>query len=110
MLLPENVIRKATDDVAIYVAGFGTQGAIAGLTVLEELRLAGLQAVSDFRSVTLKAHLRQADRLGCRFTLIIGDDEAIKGSGILRDMETKVQHGVSLSTGAIQILSLLHGS
>ncbi len=110
MLLPDDVVRKATNDVTIYVAGFGAHGVLAGLTALEELRLAGLQAVSDFRSVTLKAHLRQADRLGCRFTLIIGDDEAIKGSGILRDMETKVQHGVSLSTGAIQILSLLHGS
>ena len=110
MLLPENVVRKGTSDVAIYVAGFGIQGAMAGLTALEELRLAGLQAVSDFRSVTLKAHLRQADRLRCRFTLIIGDDEAAKGSGILRDMENKVQHDVSLSTVPLQIHSVLTGS
>lgn len=110
MLLPADVVKKATDDVTIYVAGFGAYGAVAGLTALEELRLAGLQAVSDFRSVTLKAHLRQADRLGCRFTLIIGDDEVIKGAGILRDMETKVQHDVSLSTMGIQIPSLLTGS
>ena len=64
----------------IDIAGFGAHGALAGLTALEELRLAGLQAVADFRFLTLKAHLRQADRLGCRFTLIIGDDEVIKGS------------------------------
>lgn len=110
MLLPTDVVKKATDDVTIYVAGFGAYGAVAGLTALEELRLAGLQAVSDFRSVTLKAHLRQADRLGCRFTLIIGDDEVVKGAGILRDMETKVQHDVSLSTMGIQIPSLLTDS
>lgn len=110
MLLPTDVVKKATDDVTIYVAGFGAYGAVAGLTALEELRLAGLQAVSDFRSVTLKAHLRQADRLGCRFTLIIGDDEVVKGAGILRDMETKVQHDVSLSTLGIQIPSLLTDS
>jgi len=110
MLLPEDVVRKATDDVTIYVAGFGAHGAMAGLTALEELRLAGLKAVSDFRSATLKAHLRQADRLACRFTLIIGDDEVTKGSGILRDMETKVQHDVTLSTVALQIPSLLTGS
>ncbi|MCS6305795.1 MAG: histidine--tRNA ligase [Nitrospira sp.] len=110
MLLPTDVVKKATDDVTIYVAGFGAYGAVTGLTALEELRLAGLQAVSDFRSVTLKAHLRQADRLGCRFTLIIGDDEVVKGSGILRDMETKVQHDVSLSIIGIQIPSLLTGS
>lgn len=110
MLLPEPAAGKALEDMAVYVAGFGDHGAVAGFTALEELRLAGLQAVSDFRSVTLKAHLRQADRLRCRFTLIIGDDEVAKGSAVLRDMETKVQHDVSLSTLTPQIQSLLPGS
>ena len=110
MLLPETAEKKAPMHVTIYVAGFGEHGAVAGLTALEELRLAGLQAVSDFRSVTLKAHLRQADRLGCRFTLIIGDDEVAKGSGLFRDMETKVQQNVSLSTMSLQIHSLLNSS
>ena len=106
MLLPESAVRKAPEDAVIYVAGFGTHGTVAGLTALEDLRLAGLQAVSDFRSATLKAHLRQADRIGCRLTLIIGDDEVVKGSAVLRDMETKVQYDVSLSTLSAQISSL----
>lgn len=110
MLLPESAVKKVSEHATVYVAGFGSHGAVAGLTALEQLRLAGLQAVSDFRSVTLKAHLRQADRLRCRFTLIIGDDEVAKGSGILRDMETKAQHDVSLSTVSFQIHSLLTGS
>jgi histidyl-tRNA synthetase len=110
MLLPESAIRKTPEQVTVYVAGFGDRGTVAGLTALEELRLAGLQAVSDFRSSTLKAHLRQADRLRSRYTLIIGDDEVVKGSGVLRDMETKVQHDVSLSTVSPQIHALLAGS
>lgn len=110
MLLPESVIGRAPEDLTIYVAGFGNHGAVAGLTALEELRLTGLRAVSDFRSTTLKAHLRQADRLASRFTLIIGDDEVVKGSAVLRDMMTKVQHDVNLSTLSPQILSLLPGS
>lgn len=110
MLLPEPAAGKALEDMAVYVAGFGDHGAVAGFTALEELRLAGLQAVSDFRSVTLKAHLRQADRLRCRYTLIIGDDEVAKGSAVLRDMETKVQHDVILSSLIPQINSLLTGS
>jgi histidyl-tRNA synthetase len=107
MLLPDAAVGKAPQDVAVYVAGFGGHGAVAGLTALEELRLAGLHAVSDFRSTTLKAHLRQADRLGCRFTLIIGDDEVTKRSAILRDMETKAQHDIDLSTLSFQIHPLL---
>ncbi len=110
MLLPESTTGRAPEDLAIYVAGFGNHGAVAGLTALEELRLAGLRAVSDFRSTTLKAHLRQADRLASRFTLIIGDDEVVKGSAVLRDMKTKVQHDVNLSTLSLQIKSLLPSS
>jgi histidyl-tRNA synthetase len=110
MLLPESITGKAPEDLTIYVAGFGNHGAVAGLTALEELRLAGLRAVSDFRSTTLKAHLRQADRLASRFTLIIGDDEVVKGSAVLRDMETKVQYDVNLSTLGPQIQSLLPSS
>jgi len=110
MLLPESTTGRALEDLAIYVAGFGNHGTVAGLTALEELRLAGLRAVSDFRSTTLKAHLRQADRLASRFTLIIGDDEVVKGSAVLRDMKTKVQYDVNLSTLSPQIQSLLPGS
>jgi histidyl-tRNA synthetase len=110
MLLPESTTGRAPEDLAIYVAGFGEHGTVAGLTALEELRLAGLCAVSDFRPTTLKAHLRQADRLASHFTLIIGDDEVVKGSAVLRDMKTKVQHDVNLSTLSPQIKSLLLSS
>ncbi len=109
MLLPESRVAQLPHEVTVYVAGFGGQGTVVGLTALEELRLAGIPAVSDFRSTTLKTHLRQADRLGCRFTLIIGDDEVAKGTGVLRDMETKVQRDVTLSMLRLQISSLLSG-
>ncbi|OQW30353.1 MAG: histidine--tRNA ligase [Nitrospira sp. SG-bin1] len=107
MLLPESVPLQSLEEVTVYVAGFGGQGAAAGLTALEELRLSGIHAVSDFRSATLKAHLRQADRLGCRFTLILGDDEAAKGSAMLRDMETKAQYNVDLSILALRVRSFM---
>lgn len=107
MLLPDSIIEKGLRDIVVYVAGFGERGAQVGLSALEELRLVGIRAVSDFRSTTLKAHLRQADRLSCRVALIIGDDEVLKGSLILRDMETKAQHDVNLSTLGSQIQSFL---
>ncbi|MGC4099480.1 MAG: ATP phosphoribosyltransferase regulatory subunit [Nitrospira sp.] len=110
LLLPETEVAKIPKEVTVYVAGFGTHGAVVGLTALEELRLTGLSAVSDFRSTTLKAHLRQADRLGCRFTLIIGDDEVGKGTAVLRDMETKVQCDVHLSNLRLQIPPYLANS
>jgi histidyl-tRNA synthetase len=107
MLLPASQKALVPTDVTVYIAGFGTQGSVAGVTALEELRLAGISAVSDFRSTTLKAHLRQADRLGCHFTLILGDDEVIKGVAVLRNMESKHQHDVPLSSLPSRIQSIL---
>lgn len=95
MLLGETKppVRK---DPLVYIAAFGDRGTPRGLAVLDELRLSGFHSVSDFRATTLKAHLRQADRLGSDFALILGDDEADKGVGILRNMQTKVQTDVPL--------------
>ncbi|MDH4303365.1 MAG: ATP phosphoribosyltransferase regulatory subunit [Nitrospira sp.] len=110
MLLPDTRRSLLPGEQTVYIAGFGNKGSVVGLTALEELRMVGISAVSDFRSATLKAHLRQADRLGCQFTLILGDDEVDKGAGILRNMESKTQYDVLLSSLSRQINSLLRPS
>ncbi len=107
LMLPESVLTSAQRPVSIYIAGFGTHGSPAGFSALEELRRAGILAISDFRATSLKSHLRQADRLGATFTLIIGDDEVVTGSGILRDMHTKVQRDIPLTSLIPQISSLI---
>jgi histidyl-tRNA synthetase len=53
--------------------------------------------LSDYRATTLKAHLRQADRAGCRFAVLLGDDEVRAGSAVVRDMESKVQETIPLT-------------
>ena len=83
-------------DPLVYIAAFGDRGTPRGLVVLDELRFSGFRCVSDFRASTLKAHLRQADRLGCDFALILGNDEADKGTAILRNMQSKVQADIPL--------------
>jgi histidyl-tRNA synthetase len=108
MMLPETM--SVAGAVSVYIAGFGDRGSAAGFSALEELRMAGVRAITDFRSGSLKSHLRQADRLQSKFALIIGDDEVVKGSAILRDMDTKVQHEVSLITLSSQVSALLRVS
>ncbi|HMS85311.1 MAG TPA: histidine--tRNA ligase [Nitrospira sp.] len=110
MLLPDSHKSIVATDATVYVAGFGLKGSVAGLTALEELRVSGISAVSDFRSTTLKAHLRQADRLRCQFALLLGDDEVAKGVAVLRNMESKAQHNVLLSALSLQVKPLLSPS
>ena len=95
LMLPEG--EGSTALPSVYVAAFGTEGSRVGIPLLDELRRAGIPAQSDFRSGTLKAHLRQADRARCRYTIFLGDDEAARGMVVLRNMESKAQEELSLT-------------
>jgi histidyl-tRNA synthetase len=95
MMLP-NTSSSLRNDCLYYVAAFGEKGTELGLVLLDELRRAGLSAQSDYRVTTLKGHLRQADRSKCRYAIFLGDDEAVRGSIILRDLQSKAQEELPL--------------
>jgi len=94
LMLPEGT--ASSIGPSIYVAAFGAEGNRAGVLLLEALRRAGFSAQTDYRSTSLKAHLRQADRAACSFAILLGDDEVKRGSGILRNMHSKAQEQLSL--------------
>ncbi len=101
LLLPDAVVSPPPP--MLFVAGFGAQGQPAGLRFLHDLRAAGVRATTDYRASTLKAHLRQADKLGATLVVILGDDEAAKGQVVLRNMQTKQQEDLPLK-GAVEAL------
>lgn len=103
LMLPE-ATSSSVNHYLYYVAAFGEKGTALGLVLLDELRRVGLSAQCDFRANTLKAHLRQADRSKCRYAILLGDDEASRGSVILRNLESKAQEELPLAG----LASLLH--
>jgi histidyl-tRNA synthetase len=93
----------------VYMAAFGTQAAEVGFVLLDQLRRDGIAADMDFRASSLKAHLRQADRLGALYAILLGEDEAAKGSVTIRNMHTKEQEEISFSALPSVLLSRLTG-
>ncbi|MBA3752950.1 MAG: histidine--tRNA ligase [Nitrospira sp.] len=105
LMLPQEVPLPTIPRV--YVAAFGVQAVDVGFVLLDELRRAGVPADMDFRAASLKAHLRQADRLGVLYTVFLGDDEVAKGSATLRNMQTKEQEGLAFSELSSTLLARL---
>jgi histidyl-tRNA synthetase len=105
LMLPDAAI--PSPQKMVFVAAFGQQGVAVGTRVLDELRALGVRADTDYRATTLKAHLRQADRLGAAFVVIIGDDEAAKGNLLVRNMRTKEQEELPHLTAAQTLASRL---
>ena len=96
LMLPETSL-SSLQECLYYVAAFGEKGTRLGLILLDELRKIGLSAQCDYRVTTLKAHLRQADRSKCQYAILLGDDEAVRGSIILRNLSSKAQEELPLS-------------
>jgi len=95
LMLPEASF-SSLNECLYYVAAFGEEGIKLGFVLLDELRGVGISAQCDYRATTLKGHLRQADRSKCRYAILLGDDEAARGSVILRNLESKAQEELPL--------------
>lgn len=106
LLLPDTSIPPPSP--LVFVAGFGKAGQGAGVNLLQEIRNAGITADTDYRSSTLKNLLHSADRLSASITVILGDTEAEKGTVILRDMVTKKQEEIPLSTVVQTLISWIN--
>ena len=65
-----------------------------GLELTEELRAAGVPAICDLAAGTLKAGLRKANRRGCRWVVLFGEDEEAAGTVVLKDFESGIQETI----------------
>lgn len=77
--------RDASTPIDVFVIALGGDGSDARDLCLE-LRRAGLGADRAYGGRSAKAQMKQADRSGARFAVIIGDDERAAGTYTLRDL------------------------
>ena len=80
----------------IFLAQLGDLAKKRSLILFEQFRKAGIPLKASFTRDSIKSQLRIANRLGVRFTLILGQREALDGNIILRDMESSVQETLPL--------------
>lgn len=91
----------------IFVGSIGKAGSIKAQVLTLELRKKGIAAECDTMGRSVKAQMKYADKLGVRFSLIIGDDEVEKGIVALKDMSEGTKADVSFDEiyGKIKELS-----
>ncbi len=97
----ENGVKPA--EIDLFVAGLGEKAAQAGYGLTHTLRQKGLAVAMDHEGRSLKSQMKQANKAGARYALILGEDELTKGSGILRNMKDKdvEQQEILLAAGSI---------
>jgi len=78
----------------IYLAQLGTLAKRKSLRLLEDFRKAKIQVSESFGRDSLKAQLARADKIEVKYTLILGQREALEGTIIIRDMKTGRQETI----------------
>jgi len=81
----------------VFIAFVGDEARDEAIKLAATLRKNGIGAIEALGSKSLKAQLRQANNLGARHTVIIGEQEVKTGTAILRDMNTSEQKTVPIS-------------
>ena len=80
----------------LFLVTLGQAAADLGFRLLHQLRLRGARAAMDHESRSLKKQMKLADKLGSRFTLMLGENELAAGRGMLKEMATGEQREIDL--------------
>lgn len=96
LMKAQNIPAPIPPSPPVFIAYLGAAARMHAVRLLAHLHTAGIGAQIAM-SGSLKSQLRQADKRGARFAVIIGEDEIAQGVATLRDMASGNQETVRLS-------------
>ena len=73
---------------ALYIAGLGDKAQVKAFELVNSLRRTGLAAETDVVGRGLRAQMKYADKIGARFSMVIGDNELDENKAEVKNMVT----------------------
>jgi len=96
-LIKEKAIKWPKEKkVEVFLAQLGNLAKRKSLVLIENFRKEGIPIFESLDRDSLKAQLRLADKLGVKYTLILGQKEVLEGTILLRDMVSGQQEIIKL--------------
>ena len=86
----------------VAVVPIGDNAEAAALTVLQDLRHAGIRAEMAYRG-NLRRRMERANRIGARAAVILGDDDIARGVAQVKNLATGEQEAVPLAELAARL-------
>jgi histidyl-tRNA synthetase len=91
----------------LFLAALGDAARDRAFLLVNRLRLRGLLAEMDYAGKGLKSQMKRADKLRCRYVLVLGDQELEEGEAPLRDMSAGTQQAVKLDAAEETLFDML---
>jgi len=99
----KNIPLKKDTANLIFIAQLGDQARRKVIIIFEELRRAGYRVRQAFTKNSLKAQLEEANRIGAKFSLILGQKEVMDETILIRDMDSGIQEVVDFKKARAEI-------
>lgn len=87
--------------VDIYIGNIGEDSGYFAQSLVTALREKGVSAEKDHLGKSVKAQMKYANKLGAKYSIIVGDTEIAEGKARLKNMEEGTEAEVALTADAI---------
>ena len=88
LLEAQGIELPAADVPEIYIGSIGEAALTKAAALALELRQSGIGAQFDVVGRSVKAQMKYADKIGARFTAVLGDDDLAAGVAKVKNMES----------------------
>ncbi len=92
----ERVDFKEKEKDSVYIATVNETNKTEAFKLLKKLHTNHIKAYFDYEGKSLKAQMRQANKLNCKYVIVVGEDELRKKRLTLKDMRAHSQQGVNI--------------
>lgn len=82
------VMPEFNDAPDLFVATIGDKADVYSMGYINTLRKKGVNVIRDYLGRSLKAQMKYADKMGAKYTLVLGDTEIEENSAKLKNMQT----------------------
>ena len=94
----QNLLPDKNRSVDAYVVALGEKAQAEAFKLVMDLRDAGLSAAIDYAGRSMKAQMKQANKLNAKYAVILGDDEIAEGAALIRSMADSSQEKVAFDS------------
>jgi len=91
---PNRLPKPKLEVPGVYIIQLGFGPKVRSLMLIDDLRRAGINVFQDLANDSLSAQLRDAEALGVKHVVIIGQKEFVEDTVIIRDMQARKQEQI----------------
>jgi histidyl-tRNA synthetase len=108
MLIDNSGIELPKPDTAdLYIASMGEEAQLKAFTLAEEVRKSGCSVQCDIVGRGLRPQMKFADKIGAKFSVVIGDNEIAENKAELKNMSKGEKTEISLDNFSAEFINVL---